>query len=440
MESGSIVEYIDRQKIMCAVVLEVKNQRLRLLTENNREVNLSQRRLLHKDKTCLDSTLSRDQMVDALKEIVHKRQELIKNIDIKELWEVLNSEQTWIDLATMTEFCFPQSPSGDHESAVIRALFNDRLYFRFNPDGFFPNSERRVEQITAQRKAEERKKRLIETGSLWLKSILNSAESADLQMRSDEIQQLIDILKSYYLFQKDSKENEIVVAPQALEKVNLTGKIISADALHTQRCFSAQIVDGGGDYILPVKENQPRLYQDIQQLFAPEHPKPGFGKINTDFTKATQVSKGHGRLEIRTITTSEMLNAHVSWPGLEQVYRLERQFNWLRDGTCYKQTCEIEYGITSLTRLEAPPLQVLQKRRDHWYIETGLHYRRDVTFREDSTRMTIGDMGSVMAAINNLTLALIRQAGFHNTAQGRRWFAGHLDRAFQLLTTSNPQL
>jgi exoribonuclease-2 len=148
-------------------------------------------------------------MVDALKEIVHKRQELIKNIDIKELWEVLNSEQTWIDLATMTEFCFPESPSGDHESAVIRALFNDRLYFRFNPDGFFPNSERRVEQITAQRKAEERKKRLIETGSLWLKSILNSAESADLQMRSDEIQQLIDILKSYYLFQKDSKENEI---------------------------------------------------------------------------------------------------------------------------------------------------------------------------------------------------------------------------------------
>ena len=209
MESGSIVEYIDRQKIMCAVVLEVKNQRLRLLTENNREVNLSQRRLLHKDKTCLDSTLSRDQMVDALKEIVHKRQELIKNIDIKELWEVLNSEKDWIDLATMTEFCFPQSPSGDHESAVIRALFNDRLYFRFNPDGFFPNSEKRVEQITAQRKAEGRKKRLIESGSVWLKSMLNSDESADFQMLSDEIQQAIDILKSYYLFQKDSKDNEL---------------------------------------------------------------------------------------------------------------------------------------------------------------------------------------------------------------------------------------
>ncbi|MGD9412250.1 MAG: exoribonuclease II, partial [Desulfobacterales bacterium] len=212
MESGSIVEYIDRQKIMCAVVLEVKNQRLRLLTENNREVNLSHRRLLHKDKTCLDSALSRDQMVEALKEIVQKRQALIKNIDIKELWEVLNSEQNWIDLATMTEFCFPDSPSGDHESAVIRALFNDRLYFKFNPDGFFPNSEKRVEQIVAQRKAEERKKRLIESGSAWLKSMLNSPESADLQMLSDEIRQSIDILKSYYLFEKDSKDNEIARA------------------------------------------------------------------------------------------------------------------------------------------------------------------------------------------------------------------------------------
>jgi predicted transposase YbfD/YdcC len=258
----------------------------------------------------------------------------------------------------------------------------------------------------------------------------------------EQLLSIYDIQEGKVLVQMEvgSKENEIVVAPQALEKVNLTGKLISADAMHTQRDFSAQIVDNGGNYIFPVKENQPRLYQDIQQLFAPEHPKPGFGKINTDFTKATQVSKGHGRLEIRTITTSEMLNTHVNWPGLGQVYRLERQFNWLRAGNCYRQTCEIEYGITSLTRSKATPLQILQKRRDHWYIETGLHYRRDVTFREDTTRMTIGDMGSVMATINNLILALIKQAGFHNAAQGRRWFAGHLDRAFELLTTHNPRL
>jgi predicted transposase YbfD/YdcC len=262
------------------------------------------------------------------------------------------------------------------------------------------------------------------------------------ELRGDHLLSVYDIQEGKVLVQMevDSKENEIVVAPQALAGLNLTGKLISADAMHTQRGFSAQIVEAGGDYIFPVKENQPRLYQDIQQLFAPEHPKPGFGKISTDFSSATQVSKGHGRLEIRTLTTSEMLNAHVDWPGLGQVYRLERQFNWLRAGSCYKQTCETEYGITSLTCSEATPVQVLQNRREHWFIETGLHYRRDVTLREDATRMTTGDMGVVMAALNNLTLALIKQAGFYNAAQGRRWFAGHLDRAFDLLTTANPRL
>ena len=63
----------------------------------------------------------------------------------------------------------------------------------------------------------------------------------------------------------------------------VAGKVITADALHTQRAISASIVERGGDYIWPVKTNQPRLYEDIERLFAPDNPKPGFGKISTDF-------------------------------------------------------------------------------------------------------------------------------------------------------------
>ena len=158
MESGSIVEYIDRQKILCAVVLEVKNQRLRLLTENNREVKLSAGRLLHKDKARLNMSMGRDKMVDALREVASKRKALLTQVDIKDLWEVLNTEQVWIDLATMTEFCFPDSPGGDQESAVIRAFFDDRLYFKFNLDQFFPNSAQQVERLTAQRHEEDTQK------------------------------------------------------------------------------------------------------------------------------------------------------------------------------------------------------------------------------------------------------------------------------------------
>jgi predicted transposase YbfD/YdcC len=231
------------------------------------------------------------------------------------------------------------------------------------------------------------------------------------------------------------KENEISKAPKALECVEISQKVVTADALHTQKALSAQIVRQGGDYIFPVKENQASLYKSIQQLFAPEYPKAGFGKIQTDFLTIEKVNKGHGRLEKRTLTTSAMLNAYSTWPGLAQVYRLERQFQWWRSGHCYRTSCEVEFGITSLSRKKITPHRLLCFRREHWGIETGLHYRRDVTFKEDATHMTIGNTGKIMASINNLVIALIHQANFQNAAQARRWFAAHLLEAFALLTT-----
>lgn len=231
------------------------------------------------------------------------------------------------------------------------------------------------------------------------------------------------------------KENEITKAPKALKQVEIAQKVVTGDAMHTQRGLAAQILEAQGDYVLPVKENQPHLYQNIQSLFAPEYPKPGFGKIQTDFLTAQKVNKGHGRIEIRTITTSEMLNSYAAWPGLAQVYRLERQFQWRRNGRCYRTSCEVEFGITSLPRKQTSPSRLLQIRRAHWGIETGLHYRRDFTLKEDATRMTTGAMGKVMASINNLVLGLIRQAKFQNAAQARRWFAAHTSAAFALLTT-----
>jgi len=95
----------------------------------------------------------------------------------------------------------------------------------------------------------------------------------------------------------------------------------------------------------------------------------------------------------------------------------------------------LSFGITSLSRSYATPEKLLDIRPAHWGIETGLHYRRDVTLNEDATRMTVGDTRLLMASINNLVLALIRQAGFHNAPQARRWLAAHLSSAFALLTT-----
>jgi predicted transposase YbfD/YdcC len=232
-----------------------------------------------------------------------------------------------------------------------------------------------------------------------------------------------------------NKENEITKAPEVIELAKIAGKVVTGDALHTQKRLAQTILDQQGDYVFPVKENQPKLYKNIQSLFAPDYPKPGFGKIQTDFLTAQKVNKGHGRIEVRAITTSEMLNAYAAWPGLAQVYRLEREFQWWRRGLCYKTSREVEFGITSLVRKDTCARQLLQIRRAHWGIETGSHYRRDVTLKEDATRFTIGRGARVLANINNLVLALIRQTGFLNAAQARRFFAANLSCAVSLLIT-----
>lgn len=234
----------------------------------------------------------------------------------------------------------------------------------------------------------------------------------------------------------EEKENEIPAASRVLTQVSLGGKIVTGDALHTQKASSEQIVKNYGDYLWPVKENQPGLYNDIERLFAPDEPKPGFGKIKTDWLTACNTNYGHGRFEKRTIHTSTMLNEHIDWPGIQQVYRLEREFSWLRQGNVYKTSHEVEYGITSLTREQASPDDLLQIRRKHWLIETGLHYRRDVTFQEDATRMTIGAAGRILVTIHNLLIGLIKRADFNNAAKARRYFEGHLKEAFALLTAT----
>jgi len=259
------------------------------------------------------------------------------------------------------------------------------------------------------------------------------------QERCDYVLSVYDVATQLVKAQEvvETKENEITAAPRVLKQVKLEGKIVTGDALHTQRAICEQIRAAQGHYLWPVKVNQPRLHSDIHHLFEPDHPKPGFGKIQTDFETAKQVSYGHGRIEIRTIQTSEMLNDYLDWPGVGQVYRLERQFFWVRRGNVYKTSYEIEYGITDLSRKQAPAMKVLKVRRSHWGIETGLHYRRDVTFHEDATRMTIGVAGSILSVVHNLVLGLLKRAGFTNSAKGRRWFDGHLADAFALLTSVN---
>ncbi|MBA3072780.1 MAG: ISAs1 family transposase [Anaerolineae bacterium] len=226
------------------------------------------------------------------------------------------------------------------------------------------------------------------------------------------------------------KENEIVVAPKLLECLDLRKKVVIGDAMHTQRQLSIQIVAAEGHFVWIVKDNQANTRKAIELLFAPEQPRPGFGCPPMDFRSAKTTEKQAGRLEERTITVSSLLNDYLNWPHLGQVFKLERRFTCLATGVVES---EVQYGLTSLTAQEADPKRLLKIVRSEWGIENGLHYRRDVTFDEDQTRMTSKTMGRIMAIINNLVIGLINSLGYHNHAHARRVFNACPSKALSLI-------
>jgi predicted transposase YbfD/YdcC len=231
----------------------------------------------------------------------------------------------------------------------------------------------------------------------------------------------------------EGKGCEIPGAVKLLKMVDLRGKVVMGDAMHTQRALSMLIFEAGGDYIWFAKGNQSQIEEDIRLWFEPEpDPIPGMGKLPKDLETVTEVSKGHGRLEERRLTVSSQLKDFLDWPYLEQVFQLERRFVSTKTGEIQEQTV---YGFTSLPRDKIAPEELLKKIRSYWGIETGLHYRRDVTLREDRTRMTKGNTAQVMACLNNLIIGLaLTRTDYAYLPQARRYFNAFPDQAFTLLT------
>jgi predicted transposase YbfD/YdcC len=229
----------------------------------------------------------------------------------------------------------------------------------------------------------------------------------------------------------EGKGSEIPAAPRVLKSIDLREKVVMGDAMHTQRQVSIQIVESGGEYIWYAKGNQPQMEENISLWFEPDRkPIPGMGYPPKDFETAKETNKGHGRVETRSITVSSQLKEFLDWPYLEQVFKLERHFISSKTGEIHEQ---IEYGFTSLRRDEITPQQLLDKTRSYWGIENGLHYRRDVTLREDYTRMTKGRAGQAMACINNLILGiLLSKKKYRTIPAARRYFSAHPAEALDL--------
>ncbi len=224
----------------------------------------------------------------------------------------------------------------------------------------------------------------------------------------------------------EKKENEIVAAPKLLSQLDLKGRIVSGDAMFAQRDISVQILAQGGDYIWQVKGNQPTLCADVERFFEPVRQAPGWHAASMPQETAQHTNKVHGRVETRRLTVISDKENYIQWPGIRQVFELERQVVRLKTG---EKTTELFYGITSLEYHPGCAEQLLQWTRQHWGIENGLHYRRDVTLREDATRMSNTHQARALARLNNFVVALTSYLGFDNLAYARRFFQAKLDCA-----------
>jgi exoribonuclease II len=250
MKIGTIVEYIDQQKIITAVILSEKNDKLKLLNENSREVSLSEKRLTHASSVCLDVSQPRSTLIQLLKAASQTRKELSEQVDIREIWEILHEETQAIDVAAMTVFCFDPPLGADHEAAVIRAVFNDRLYFKFNQNCFESYTPEQVAAKQRQIKDAERRDRLIQKGAAWLTAMQN--QTGDLDPPDPDVR---EILKAFYLFGNDSIH--AATARQILRNAGLT----SPDPL-----FQFFVRSG----VWQIDENVDLLAMGIPTTFSPE--------------------------------------------------------------------------------------------------------------------------------------------------------------------------
>jgi predicted transposase YbfD/YdcC len=221
-------------------------------------------------------------------------------------------------------------------------------------------------------------------------------------------------------------ENEIVAIPALLEQLFLKGCIVTIDAIGCQKEIAQQIVDQQADYVLALKANQERLYQDVVEWFEWAQQRD-FRDIAHDYHET--VNKGHGRIEIRRCWALhdphafEMLGYHERWPKLNSIIMVQRERR-SRD----KVQTETAYFISSLP---ADARRLLAAIRSHWRIENSLHWSLDVTFHEDDARLRVGDGAENFAVLRRLALNLLKHHPAHMSLKRKR-FKAALDDTFLL--------
>lgn len=216
-----------------------------------------------------------------------------------------------------------------------------------------------------------------------------------------------------------NKSNEITAIPKLLELMDLKGAVVTIDAMGTQREIAKTIIDGGGDYVLPVKENQPALHEKVAALMNEAMLGPIAG---LDVGYFQQSNEGHGRIETRRIwvvnDTDSLGKALLDlWPGLAggSLALIQRERKDLSDPTG-KTSIEQCCYISSLGGCDNAAAQTMAHYvRGHWAVENNLHWQLDVSFREDDRRIRKGHGVESFSRLSRIALNLLKRGQGHQS-------------------------
>jgi predicted transposase YbfD/YdcC len=218
-----------------------------------------------------------------------------------------------------------------------------------------------------------------------------------------------------------AKTNEIPMFTTLLDRIDIAGAIITADAMHAQRTHAQYLVDRrGAHYVLTVKRNQPHLHALLAALPWREIPP-------ADDTR----ERGHGRAEWRTLKVTAVA-AGLGFPHATQAIQIRRR---RRPRNGKRWSTETVYAITSLTATQISPAELADVIRGHWTIEDRLHWVRDVIYDEDRSQIRTANGPRVMASLRNLAITVLRLTATTNIAAALRYHARRPHRPLQTIMT-----
>ena len=240
---------------------------------------------------------------------------------------------------------------------------------------------------------------------------------------SNEYVHLVSIFSAFDKIVVDTgkvkdKSNEIPLVQKLIKESSLERVIFTLDALHCQKETTKNIIESNNDYVIAVKENQPKLYKQIRENIKETDP------VSIDYT----LEKNKGRKEERELFVYDNLeNIDPDWMGLKRIIQVNRRIDHIK---AQKMTEETVYYITSLIK-DAADLN--QGVRAHWHIENTLHWTKDVVFKEDASKIRTGNAPENISLIKNWVMAVFRKNGFKSMTKAVRKTANDIKFMIKLL-------